>query len=254
MTTEQLPSSTDRTDEQTVLTADELTREFGSVAVVEDMSLRLDSGTLHALIGPNGSGKTTLLRLLAGIIQPTTGTVSVDGGDRLRTIGYLPQQPDFRPSFTVMETIEFYAALVDDDPAALLSRVGLRDAADRRVEDLSGGMTRLLGLAQAIAGDPPIVLLDEPGSGLDPRMRRRTIDVAQSLVASGTAVLYSTHDLELAEQSCDRLSVVEAGQLVETGPPAQLLDQQGAASLREAFESLVDESDDGVTVIGEGDR
>lgn len=251
MTTEQLPSSTDRTDEETVLTADELTREFGSVTVVEDISLSLDRGTLHALIGPNGSGKTTLLRLLAGIIQPTTGTVTVDVDDRLRTIGYLPQQPDFRPSFTVMETLEFYAALVDDDPETLLSRVGLGDAADRRVEDLSGGMTRLLGLAQAITGDPPIVLLDEPGSGLDPRMRRRTIDVAQSLADAGAAVLYSTHDLELAEQSCDRITVVEAGELVETAPPGQLLDQEGAATLREAFESIVDDSDTTVTVIGE---
>lgn len=254
MTIEQTSPPTDRTDTETVLTAEGLTREFGSVAVVEDVSLQLDAGTLHALIGPNGSGKTTLLRLLAGIIQPTAGTVSVDEDDRLRTIGYLPQQPDFRPSFTAMETIEFYAALADDDPAALLSRVGLGDAADRRVEDLSGGMTRLLGLAQAITGDPPIVLLDEPGSGLDPRMRRQTIDVAQSLAAAGAAVLYTTHDLELAEQSCDRISLIEAGRLVETAPPDALLDREGAATLREAFESLVDGSADGVTVIGEDDR
>lgn len=254
MTTEQTSQSTDGTAEETVLTADGLTREFDSVAVVEDVSLRLRSGTLHAVIGPNGSGKTTLLGLLAGLIRPTAGSVSVDAGDRPRTIGYMPQQPAFRPSFTVMETIEFYAALADDDPAALLSRVGLRDAADRRVEDLSGGMTRLLGLAQAIAGDPPIVLLDEPGSGLDPRMRRRTIDIAQSLAAAGTAVCYSTHDLELAEQSCDSISLIEAGRLVETAPPARLLDREDAGTLREAFESIVDGSDDTVTVIGEGER
>lgn len=254
MTTEQSPPLTDHPEQKTVLAAEGLTREFGSVSVIEDVSLQLDSGALHALIGPNGSGKTTLLRLLAGIIQPTTGAVSVDAEDRLRTIGYLPQHPDFRPSFSVMETIEFYATLVGDDPEALLSRVGLSDAADRQVEDLSGGMTRLLGLAQAIAGDPPIVLLDEPGSGLDPRMRRRTIDVARSLVAAGTAVLYTTHDLELAEQSCDTTSLVEAGRLVETAPPEQLLDREGATTLREAFESLVDGLDNSVTVIGEGDR
>ena len=236
-------------DEDIALVADELTREFGSLTVIEDVSLTVRRGELHALIGPNGSGKTTLLELLAGIRKPTAGTVTAASEAEPRTIGYLPQRPQFRPSFTAFETLEFYASLVNDDPEALLSRVGLSDAADRRVENLSGGMTRLLALAQALAGDPPIVLLDEPGSGLDPGTRARMIDVARSLASESTAVLYSTHDLALAEQQCDQISLVDSGQIVETASPDALLAREGATTLREVFEAVVGSSDT-VTVPG----
>jgi ABC-type multidrug transport system ATPase subunit len=248
-----MTNSIPQTDDESAIRTDDLTREFGSVTVIDDLSLRVNRGSLHALIGPNGSGKTTLLELLAGIRQPTAGTVTTAVDPHPRLIGYLPQQPDFRPSFTALETLEFYASLVDDDPKALLARVGLSDAADRRVEDLSGGMTRLLGLAQALAGDPPIVLLDEPGSGLDPGMRKRMIDIARSLAAEGTAVLYSTHDLELAER-CDRISLVDAGSLVETAPPDRLLAEHDVATLRGVFEATVGGSDDTVAVLGGADK
>lgn len=247
------PTADGRTDEQPCLVADDVSREFGSVTVVDEVSLVLERGTLHALIGPNGSGKTTALRLFGKLLSPTEGTVAHNVGDHRRVVGYLPQQPAFRPSFSALETLEFYAALVDDDAEALLSRVGLEDAADRRVEELSGGMTRLLGLAQATAGDPPIVLLDEPGSGLDPRMRRATIDVARSLADEGAAVLYSTHDLGLAERHCDRISILDAGSLVATGPPVALAEQYDATTLRGVFESAVTDRDDGVAVVGETD-
>ncbi|MXR51595.1 ATP-binding cassette domain-containing protein [Halovenus sp. WSH3] len=252
MTTNQTTASRSNgaSDDETALVADGVTREFGSVTVVKDVSLTVRRGELHALIGPNGSGKTTLLELLAGIRQPTTGTVRVEAETQPRTIGYLPQRPEFRPSFTALETLTFYASLVDDDPEALLSRVGLSDAANRRVEDLSGGMTRLLALGQALAGDPPIVLLDEPGSGLDPGMRARMIDIARSLAAEGAAVLYSTHDLALAEQHCDRISLVDAGHVVETAPPEALLTDHDTTTLRGVFEGVAGGSDDAVTVLG----
>ncbi|WP_436902634.1 ABC transporter ATP-binding protein [Halovenus halobia] len=253
MTEQQSTTTANSTADQPCLSAEGLSRAFGSVTVVADVDLSLSRGTLHAVIGPNGSGKTTLLELLAGLGQPTSGTVTAHVDATPRTIGYLPQRPAFRPSFTALETLEFYTALVGDDPEALLARVGLGDAADRRVEDLSGGMTRLLGLAQAIAGDPPIVLLDEPGSGLDPGMRARTIEVARSLADDGTSVLYTTHDLELAEQFCDSLSVLNAGSVAATGSPTELLEAYDATSLREVFDHLAD-TGEAVTVLGESDR
>lgn len=248
------PDEATSTDGDHSLRADNVTRAFGSVTVVDDVSLQLQRGTLHALIGPNGSGKTTLLRLLGNVLQPTSGSITYNVGECRRLVGYLPQQPEFRPSFTVRETLEFYAALVDDDAESLLSRVGLEDAANRRVDELSGGMTRLLGVAQAIAGDPPIVLLDEPGSGLDPQMRKTTIDVAQSLADDGTAVLYSTHDLELTEQFADTVSLIDSGSLVSTAPAVELMEQYGGSSLRDVFEASVTGSGESVAVIGETEQ
>jgi ABC-2 type transport system ATP-binding protein len=254
MTDSKERSTTDSTDGQTCLTASGLTREFGSLTVIDDVSLSLHRGTLHALIGPNGCGKTTLLRLLTGILPPTAGTVSYEVEDAPREIGYMPQQPAFRPVFTAKETLEFYGSLVDDDAEALLSRVGLADAADRRVDELSGGMTRLLGLAQATAGDPPIVLLDEPGSGLDPQMRKTTIGVARALADEGTGVLYSTHDLAMAEVFADRVTLIDAGEVAASGSPEALAEEYDAASLQEVFEAAVEGSSETVAVIGETDE
>ncbi|MFW6435570.1 MAG: ABC transporter ATP-binding protein [Halovenus sp.] len=235
---------------RTLLVADEISRQFGEVTVIDGLSLALEAGQLHALVGPNGSGKTTLLQLLAGVDAPTAGSVSYEGPDTARTIGYLPQRPSFRPGFTARETLEFYTALVDTDPTGLLDRVGLADAADRRVEELSGGMVRLLGLAQATVGDPPVILLDEPGSGLDPGMRRRMAELGRELAADGAAVLYSSHDLELVEAYSDRVFVVEGGSIVDRGAPDSLCATYGVETLWDVFEVAVDRSGGELDVIG----
>lgn len=234
----------------TRLTASGITQKLGGVTVLEDVSLNLEAGTFYALVGPNGSGKTTLVRTLTGTLSPTDGTVSYDGPSASREIGYLPQRPSFRPGFTARETLEFYTALVDGEPDKLLDRVGLADASDRRVEDLSGGMTRLLGLAQATVGNPPIVLLDEPGSGLDPTMRRRTFDVARELADDGAAVLCSSHDLTLVEEYCDRVAMLDAGSLVTVGSPAEIRTTFDEPSLWKAFDAAVEYSKDGLDVLG----
>jgi len=236
--------------ESELLVADAVSRQFGDVTVIDDVSLSLGAGQLHALVGPNGSGKTTLLQLLAGIDNPTAGAVSYEGPAAARRIGYLPQRPSFRDGFTARETLEFYTALVDTEPAGLLARVGLADAGDRRVGSLSGGMRRLLGLAQATVGDPPVVLLDEPGSGLDPGMRRRMAELGRELAADGAAVLYSSHDLELVEDHSDRVFVLDGGSLVERGSPDTLRDQYGVGNLWAVFEAAVDSAGGELDVIG----
>lgn len=238
------------TTNTTVLEFDGVDRSFGGIPVLEDISIDLFSGDLTAIIGPNGSGKTTLLRLTAGLLEPTAGTVSAAESQASRTIGYLPQQPDFRPGFTVSETMEFYTALVGDNPDAALARVGLADAKSRRVENLSGGMTRLLGIAQATVGDPPVVVLDEPGSGLDPEMRIRIAEVASELADEGVAVVLSSHDLELVEAWADRVVVLDAGSIAADGSPDQLLTHYDTDDLSAAFLAAVSGPADAVDVAG----
>lgn len=238
-------------DGDAVLTASDVGRSFGDVEVLQDVSLSLEPGAVTALIGPNGSGKTTLLRTLTGILTPDSGTVSYHGPERDREIGYLPQQPAFRPGFTARETLAFYTSLVGGDPATLLDRVGLADAAEREVDALSGGMRRLLGIAQATVGDPPVVVLDEPASGLDPGMRQQTFEVARDLAADGAAVLLSTHEMNLTEQYADRIVMLDRGTVHATGTLGELFEEYDCESLQAVFETALTRQEGTVEVVGE---
>jgi ABC-type multidrug transport system ATPase subunit len=226
----------------TRLYADEVNRTFGDVAALTAVNLDVPAAAVTALVGPNGSGKTTLLRLLAGLDEPTAGTVAYHGPAATREVGYLPQRPSFRPGFTVAETLGFYARLVDDDPDRLVERVGLSAAADRRIEALSGGMTRLVGVAQSLAGSPPVVVLDEPGSGLDPEATARVFDVVERLAADGRTVVISSHDLALVERTADCVAVLDGGELVAHDSPAGLRASWGGPLV----ETVVDHVD-GIT-------
>ncbi len=228
------------TGQPPILRAENVDQSYGDVSVLEDVSLTIEPGEVTALIGPNGAGKSTLIGVLTGLLEPTDGAVHYNGPETARPIGYLPQHPEFRPDFTVQETLSFYASLVgDDETEALdhLEQVGLEDAADRNVEALSGGMTRLVGIAQATIGDPPVVVLDEPGSGLDPGMSLHVYDVAGSITETGAAVLLSSHDLALVERNADRVVLIDEGQIKETGTPAEICRRLEADSLFDAFEA-----------------
>jgi heme ABC exporter ATP-binding subunit CcmA len=240
-----------------------VSHSFGDLSVLSDVSFGVEAGTVACLVGPNGSGKTTLLRVVAGLLTPDEGTVSVRqndeetasvGSDGERAIGYLAQRPAFRPQFTVAETVSFYASLVgtDTDVDAVLDSVGLSPVADRRIRALSGGMVRLLGIAQTTIGDPPLVVLDEPSSGLDPVMTRHITDVIADLKAGGDAVLLATHDLRSVERIADEVLVLDRGQLVATGPPARLLEETGTETLEDALETLTATDRASVTAGGRG--
>ncbi len=225
-----------------LLEASNVNRSYGDVDVLEGVSLTVDAGEVVALIGPNGAGKSTLIRVLTGIESPTAGSVDYGGPETARPVGYLPQQPAFRPGFTALETLAYYGSLVGDDERVAregLARVGLEAAADRPVEALSGGMTRLLGIAQATVGEPPVVVLDEPGSGLDPGMSVHVFEVAAALADEGRGVLLSSHDLELVERNADRVVLIDGGRIVEEGTPAEITGRRDAPSLLDAFERAV---------------
>ncbi|MFW5939865.1 MAG: ABC transporter ATP-binding protein [Halolamina sp.] len=223
-----------------VLGLDDASLAFGDVTVLDDATVALGAGTFVALAGPNGSGKTTTLELFAGLRSVDAGTVTrpTTAG---RSVAYLPQSPRFRPGFTAREVVEFFGSLVGEDVDAdrILARVGLSHAIDRRVEDFSGGMTRLLGLAQALIGDPPVVVLDEPTSGLDPDVADHIFEVAAAMAADGRLVLTTSHDLEAVSRYTDRVLLIANGTFVLDGSPAALLEQTGEASLREVFSSVV---------------
>jgi ABC-type multidrug transport system ATPase subunit len=213
---------------------------FGDLSIVDDLSLTVEPGAFVALVGPNGAGKTTLGELLAGLRAPDAGTVDHRG--EARAAAYLPQSPAFRPGFTAAETLGFYATLAGapHDADRYLSRVGLGGATDRRVEALSGGMTRLLGLAQALVGDPPLVVLDEPTSGLDAEMADHVFDAAAGIAAEGRGVVVVSHDLVAVKREADRVVVLADGAVRADGPPAAVTERVGASSLREAVSAVAD--------------
>lgn len=223
------------------LSVEGLSFAFDDLTVVDDVSFTVESNTVTCLIGPNGSGKSTLIRLIAGLLVPDSGTIETPATGA-RSVGYLAQAPSFRPQFTVRETLSFYADLVDEpvDVEGALDRVGLGGVPDRRVEALSGGMTRLLGIAQATLGTPPLVLLDEPSSGLDPMMTRHISDVTTDLASDDAAVVVATHDLGSVERVADDVLVIDRGRIAARGSPTELRDSTGASDLESAMSQLVE--------------
>ena len=229
-------------DGDALASVSDVSRSYGGVTVLDGVSLSVSPG-VTAVVGPNGSGKSTLLGILAGVTEPTTGEVSHGGAGARKPIGYLPQRVPFRDGFTARETLAFYGRLVDADPDAALERVGLSDAADKRVESLSGGMRRLLGIAQALLGDPSIAVLDEPASGLDPTMRERAFRTAAERAPEGTAVVISSHDLELVEAHADRLVVVDRGRIAAAGPLDRLRADYDVESVDDLYRVAIGRGD-----------
>ncbi|WP_410765286.1 ABC transporter ATP-binding protein [Haloferax sp. DFSO60] len=243
------------TDSTSTLVADSISHRFGDVEVLDSVSLSAERGEIVAIIGPNGSGKSTLLRFLAGVRTPNSGSITREstegrqgGGGRQggkgrqggRRVGYLPQQPEFRAGFCLRDTLAFYAKFVEGaDIDATLERIGLAAIRGQHTETLSGGQTRLLGLGQALLGDPPLVVLDEPASGLDPEMVERLFAIVSDIAMDGRTVVLSSHNLDPVERIADRVLVLSEGRIVAEGTPQALVEQSGAPNLQTAFKSLV---------------
>ena len=231
--------STDERADGPLLSVENVEQSFGTVAALDGVSLDIAADTVTAVVGPNGSGKTTLARIITGLSQPTRGDVSLRTTAE-RPIGYLPQEPQFHPAFTVEETLQFYADLLSAtaNPETVMEHVGLAEIRNRRIDALSGGMRRLLGIAQSVLGSPPLVVLDEPTSGLDPRMTRQIFDVITTQTANEQSILLTTHDLTYAQEA-DALVILDHGRVVAHGPPEEVLAQTNSESLHDAFFSIV---------------
>ena len=209
---------------------DDVRKKYSEITALDGLSLAVESGSTFGLLGTNGAGKSTLFKLLVGHIRPDDGTVSVAGtdvstaGPALRSIvGYLPEHAGFPASLTGREVLEFHARMHDIPDAAtridaVLSVVGLSDAADRRVGGYSNGMSRRLGLAAALLSRPRILLLDEPTAGLDPRGVADFHRVIERLDAqSDLTVVISSHVLSEIESLCERVAILHDGQLRAVG-------------------------------------
>jgi ABC-2 type transport system ATP-binding protein len=215
-----------------------LTKRYGSVLALDALDLDVPAGSVFGFLGPNGAGKTTTLRLLTSLAQATSGEATVGGvatgggePNRRGLIGYLDQDPRFHGWMTAQDLLDLVGRLYrmpDADRATriaeVLGLVGLADAARRPIGGFSGGMRQRLGVAQAILNRPPVLLLDEPVSSLDPEGRVDMLGVIRRLGGMST-VLFSTHILTDVERVCDRVAILDHGRLVTTGPMDELLEQ-----------------------------
>jgi ABC-2 type transport system ATP-binding protein len=226
----------------TTIEIDGVTKRFGPVLAVDDLSFTVPQGTITGFLGPNGAGKTTTLRVLLGLVRPTAGTATIGGvpyGRRdqpLRVVGALLEASGFHPARTARDHLRVVAAAGSMSTARVdevLGRVGLADAADRRVGGFSLGMRQRLGLATALLGDPSVLVLDEPANGLDPAGIRWLRDLLRGLSREGRTVLVSSHVLAEVAQTVDHVVIVERGRLVTSSPLRDLT--RGGGSLEEAF-------------------
>ena len=224
-----------------VVTAHGLRRRFGTVDALAGVDLAVPSGSVHGLLGPNGAGKTTLLRILTTLLRPTGGTATVAGfdvgrdPDRVRAnIGLVGQHAAVDEILSGRQNLEMFGRLYHLGRAAarqraseLLDRFGLADTGSRAVSTYSGGMRRRLDLAASLITAPPVLFLDEPTTGLDPRSRTEVWDAVRTLVAGGTTVLLTTQYLEEVDRLADHVTVIDHGAVVASGTPTELKSRLG---------------------------
>jgi ABC-2 type transport system ATP-binding protein len=208
-----------------------LTKQFGSVTAVRDLTFTVEPGVVTGFLGPNGAGKTTTMRMLTGLVSPTSGTATIGGRPyaQLRrpsgTVGAVFDASAFHPGHTARDHLRVYAAMggcPDSRVGDLLDLLGLAEAADRRTHGFSTGMRQRLNLATALLGDPGVLLLDEPSNGLDPEGMRWLRGFLARLAGEGRTVLISSHVLSEVQQLVDDVVVIQRGELVAAGPWSQL--------------------------------
>jgi ABC-2 type transport system ATP-binding protein len=228
--------------------AEGLVKRYGRRTALDGLSLRVGQGEVVGLLGPNGAGKTTTVKILLGLAQPTAGSATLFGlpatdAEARRSVGYLPEQFQFPPWLTGAGLLDLHGRLAGLDrdaraerAATVLDLVGLSGREHERIGGYSKGMQQRIGLAQALMGDPALVILDEPTSALDPLGRRDVREVVRTLRASGTAVLLNSHLLSEVELVCDRVAIVDRGRLVRSGRLDELVG--GALELRVRLERV----------------
>lgn len=213
----------------TVLTLRNVDKRYGNRLVLKGLNLSLAAGEILALVGHNGAGKTTLMKLVLGLTRPAAGSIATAAGSS-HLVGYLPEVAAFPATISARDMLRFYARLKrrpEREVDELLSQVGLGDAARRRIGTFSKGMRQRLGLAQALLGQPRLLLLDEPTSGMDPFLRRHFYDILGQRCATGSAVLLASHALTEIEARASRIAILSDGKLLAEGSLESLRAQAG---------------------------
>ncbi|WP_226039700.1 ABC transporter ATP-binding protein [Natrinema sp. DC36] len=234
------------------ITVDNLTKSFGQTVALDDLSFRVEEGEVFGFLGPNGAGKSTTINIILDFARPTAGEVSVLGMDaqrysrdiRQRT-GVLPEGVELYDRLTARQHLEFAidSKDADDDPEALLERVGLVDAIDRKAGGYSKGMAQRLMLAMALVGEPDLLILDEPSTGLDPNGAREMREIVRKENERGATVFFSSHIMEQVEAVCDRVGILRDGEMVAVDSVEGLRDSvEGGTTLRVTVDRIDDDA------------
>lgn len=219
-----------------MIAIENLVKRYGAFTAVDGVSLEVAAGEIHGFLGPNGAGKTTTIRMIAGLLQPTAGRIVVNGQDLARdpeaaksALGFIPDRPFIYEKLTAREFLRFHGGLYGLDGAALEARASemlelfeLQRWQDELVESFSHGMKQRLVMGAAFLHRPQAVLVDEPMVGLDPRGARLIKDVFRRMADHGVAILMSTHTLEVAQEMCDRISIILKGRIIARGTVDEL--------------------------------
>lgn len=237
-----------------LIDAHELTKLYGEKTAIREVTFVVQPGEIFGFLGPNGAGKTTTIKIIAGLLHPTSGTVSVAGYDVLEqplqakaANGYVPDTPNLYAKLTGRELLRFVADLYEIDPQKAPERIeellrlfDLTEAGDDTIDSYSHGMQQKIALAAALMHDPKVLILDEPTVGLDPKSARLIKDILRQLADRGAAVFLSTHILEIAERMCDRIGIINKGELIAIGTMEELraMGTRGETSLEDIFLSL----------------
>jgi len=226
-----------------LISVENLTKRYATKTVIEGMSFQVQQGEILGFLGPNGAGKTTTMRMITGYMPATGGTIKVDGLDVAdqplevrRRIGYLPENPPLYPEMSVLGYLQFVGKLkgvssagLSDEVNRVMDKVNITDVQTRIISKLSKGYKQRVGIAQAMLNDPPVLILDEPTIGLDPKQIQEVRELVKGLAGSHTVVL-STHILPEVEQTCHRVIIIDHGKIVAVDTPQNLrLQIQGAA-------------------------
>jgi len=222
------------------------------IVAVDDLNLTVDEGEIVGFIGPNGAGKTTTIKILLGLLFPTSGTTRVLGFEAgskqaRQRIGYLPEVAQYYPFMTVKEILRLYGRLqgmrkaeIEKAISPLISRVGLDGFEALRLRNFSKGMLQRVGLAQAIMGDPDLLILDEVTSGLDPVGRRDLRNILKELKSKGHTIFFSSHELSEVARLCDRIILIDDGNVIQEHTMQEILEMEGReGSLEDYFVDVV---------------
>jgi ABC-2 type transport system ATP-binding protein len=246
-------------DSSILIETEHLVKKFGDKAVVDDVGFQVNAGEIFGFLGPNGAGKTTTIKMIVGLLRPSAGMVKVGGFDVMgqplqakAACGYVPDEPNLYGKLTGRELLRFVGDLYGLDrnqmsrrSEELLRLFELADAADDTTDSYSHGMKQKTSLAAALVHDPRVLVLDEPTVGLDPKSARLIKDILRQMADRGSAVLLSTHILEIAQNMCDRIGIINKGKLIAIGTMDELRHLgQGESSLEEIFLGLTGGAED----------
>lgn len=239
-----------------LIDAENLTKKFGTLTAVEDLTLHVEEGEVFGFLGPNGAGKTTTIKMMAGVLKPTSGSVIIDGMDIAkepekvkRCIGFIPDRPYLYEKLTGMEFLKFIAGLYGMDHASslptrirdLLELFDLTHWSDELIESYSHGMKQRLVMCSALLPQPKVLIVDEPMVGLDPRGARLVKDIFVEASLKKTTIFMSTHSLEVAAEVCQDIAIIQAGKIIARGSSEELRKAAGVdGSLERVFLKLTE--------------